>query len=517
MSSADLRCPRCGAPIPPNTWACGYCGATLEPPARTPKPPRIPAAGADVARILETVARARAARPPAAKTRGCGCLMTLVPILVLVAGGLVFMLGHPLPTPDLLAPAPWIRMCGSSTLGSSLAPRLALAFVKKMGGADAALAVDKNRSQATVTATVASQRISVVVDYSGGSGSAFDGLSNGNCDVGLASRAITAAEASRLSTLGDLRSPAAEHVVGMDGIAVIVNPAIALERLKVERLAEVFLGSITDWSRLGAPPGSIHPYSRDKTSGTYDAFVQGALGGRDIPTGRAQVVADNDAVTSAVARDVLGIGFVGLPFIGKNRPLALQAGDALAVAPSVFSVASEDYPLSRRLYMYTRPSGAPTQVGQFLDFVLSDEGQRTVSDTGFVSLGATTSTSPLPPEAPAPLARALGQARRLSFTFRFRPGTATLDSRGLGDVGRLASTIRTSGGQLLLVGFADKTGSEPANVILSKQRAQSVAEAVRKDSVQPVFIEGFGSTLPVAPNDTEEGRERNRRVEAWVR
>ena len=504
--------------MPPSTPTCGYCGAVLETPARSPEPPRIPIASADVDRILAVVQRrTRAPRPAPRKARGCGCLFAVVLALVIAAGAWFLLLGRPLPIPNGLAPSPWLRMCGSSTLGTSLAPKLALAFLKKSGALDAALSADKDRGRATVTGTIARELESLTVDYSGGSGSAFDGLSSGACDIGLSSRAISAAEASRLSALGDMRSPAAEHVVGMDGIAIIVNPAIAIERLTVGRLAEVFLGGVTDWSRLGASPGTIHPYSRDKSSGTYDTFVQIALGGRDIPTGRAQVLADNDGVTGAVARDALGIGFVGLPFIGKNRPLALQAGEAQPVAPSVFSVASEDYPLSRRLYMYTRPNGARAQVGQFVDFVLSDEGQRTVSDAGFVSLGATTSTAPLPSEAPAALVKALGQARRLSFTFRFRPGTATLDSRALGDVVRLANTMRSSGGQLLLVGFADKTGSDPGNVLLSRQRAQTVAEAVRKASVQPTYVDGFGSALPVASNDTEEGRERNRRVEAWVR
>jgi len=70
--------------------------------------------------------------------------------------------------------------------------------------------------------------------------------------------------------------------------------------------------------------------------------------------------------------------------------------------------------------------------------------------------------------------------------------------------------------KLVLVGFADSTGSYHDNVKLSKARADSVKNALITLGVDNIDVFGFGQELAVADNGTVEGRERNRRVEVWV-
>jgi phosphate transport system substrate-binding protein len=71
--------------------------------------------------------------------------------------------------------------------------------------------------------------------------------------------------------------------------------------------------------------------------------------------------------------------------------------------------------------------------------------------------------------------------------------------------------------RLLLLGFADNQGAESANEGISRLRAEAVARVLKQRGVVPAATEGFGSALPIAPNTTPEGREKNRRVEVWVR
>jgi phosphate transport system substrate-binding protein len=77
--------------------------------------------------------------------------------------------------------------------------------------------------------------------------------------------------------------------------------------------------------------------------------------------------------------------------------------------------------------------------------------------------------------------------------------------------------LHYEGDSILLFGFADNTGSRPLNDKLSDDRARTVERQFQQRGLHPATVRGLGSELPVASNDTEEGREKNRRVEIWVR
>ncbi|BAI70758.1 hypothetical protein AZL_001200 [Azospirillum sp. B510] len=70
---------------------------------------------------------------------------------------------------------------------------------------------------------------------------------------------------------------------------------------------------------------------------------------------------------------------------------------------------------------------------------------------------------------------------------------------------------------MVLIGFTDAQGARAANVTLSQQRAQIIADELRRRGVQVQSVMGLGPDLPVTSNDTEEGRDKNRRVEVWLR
>ena len=108
---------------------------------------------------------------------------------------------------------------------------------------------------------------------------------------------------------------------------------------------------------------------------------------------------------------------------------------------------------------------------------------------------------------------------RLPVDFRFRTGSSELDTNAVDDIKRVADFMSSqfSGRGLMLVGFADSTGSPAANLRLSKDRAQAVAVQMSRQGIMPVLVTGFGQEQPVADNSTPEGREKNRRVEVRLR
>lgn len=425
----------------------------------------------------------------------------------------------PAPSGAASAPKPGqtLRLHGSNTIGLSLIPPLATAFFTKAGARGIHVNDDDRKRDRVWVQAFIDQNFTSIEVYAPGSKVAFASLAAGTCDIGMASRAAKPDEAIALRPFGDMNSPAADHVIGIDGIAIIVNKANRVSVLSIDNLARIFAGDVSDWGQVGGAPSPIHVYSRDTNSGTRDEFSSMVMGGKSIRSD-ARTFDDSERLAAAVSGDVAGIGYVGLPFVNDTNAVAVQDGDGEPLRPTVFTVATEDYPLSRRLHLYVAESPNNPLVRQFVNFVESEEGQRIVERAGFASLELRPESPPLSARAPKEYRSAVHGAERLSVDFRFRTGSAELDTRGLRDLDRVLkymSQPEHRAKRLLLNGFADSSGSEKANVELSKARAEAVAKELRSLGLSPVAT-GWGSVLPIAPNDSAEGRERNRRVELWV-
>lgn len=411
-----------------------------------------------------------------------------------------------------------LRLHGSNTIGQELAPRLAEAFLQQQGFNDVVRSPGGEKSNVVGRdpRDNALRRIEIVAL---GSATAFTDLASGACDVGLSSRRIKPQEVAdlRQKGLGDLESAAAEHVLGLDGIAVIVHPNSGLERMDLDTLRRVFTGEITSLASLGGAPGNVKLYSRDDRSGTFDTFKHLVLGDRAIaPT--AQLFADSAELSGAVARDAQGVGFIGIPYVRGARALSIGSQGGSFLYPSTFTVATEGYELSRRLYLYVPVVNVKQRALDFVNFALSGPGQEVVKASGFVDLTLRATATGNCDGCPARYAELARHGRRLSLDFRFRTGSAELDNRGLRDLDRLLAYLRENAqARLVLVGFSDSRGAPAQNSRLSLERAKKIAAELRERGVRAVDVEAMGSELPVASNDNENGREKNRRVEVWLR
>src|SRR5262249_53890776 len=154
----------------------------------------------------------------------------------------------------------------------------------------------------------------IVEIHSHGSSTAFADLQNSRADVGLSSRRIEAEEIQKLTSFGDMTSPATEHILGLDGIAVIVNRENPVDSLTKEQVAKIFSGEITDWAQVKGPGRPIKIFARDDKSGTFDSFKALVLGSAKLASGATRFE-DSAALSDAVAREPAGIGFIGLPYI----------------------------------------------------------------------------------------------------------------------------------------------------------------------------------------------------------
>ncbi|AGN79551.1 substrate-binding domain-containing protein [Pseudomonas putida] len=412
-----------------------------------------------------------------------------------------------------------LRVQGSNTIGAALLP----ALVKGQLRAQQATVVEqqpgKVANELVITARDA-QGQTVRIDIAAhGSSTGFVALGRGDADLAAASRPINDSEVRLLQALGDLRTASAEQVIGLDGVAVIVHPDNPLPQLNTQQLAQIFSGQIQRWEQLGIPGGAIHLYARDDRSGTFETFKALVLEPQHNElSAKALRYESSDELAAQVATDRQAIGFSSLAAVHGAKVLAVAEGDAPAMLPERALVASEDYPLSRRLYFYL-PANPKPQARALADFAQSPAGQAIVAQQGFVSQQI--KAQPVVPQADMPPRyRTLAQqAQRLSVNFRFQEGSASLDNKALRDVQRVAEYLRQAGklqSKAVLVGFGDPKETPGRAALLSRLRAQAVRRELARDGVELLEVTGMGDELPVAGNELEQGRLRNRRVEVWV-
>jgi phosphate transport system substrate-binding protein len=247
--------------------------------------------------------------------------------------------------PPVVASKTLLRLSGSNTIGSALAPRMVEAWLASMGASGVATRQREKDGQkipeSVVQATLNNAAVEVEI-RAHGSGDAFKHLADGSADIGMASRRIKPNESASLSNLGNMFSRDNEHVIALDGIAVIVAPGNPVPSLSRQNLAKMFSGEITDWSQVGGTAGPIKLYARDQNSGTFDTFQALVLGSSKL-SAQATRIEDSAELEAAVAAAPSSIGFVGLPYVKSAKALPVSDGQAMALAPTVFTVKKEDY------------------------------------------------------------------------------------------------------------------------------------------------------------------------------
>lgn len=242
---------------------------------------------------------------------------------------------------------------GSDTLGAKLVPQLAEEFKAQHPGTSFDIAAE-------------------------GSTTGFAALIDKTAAIGMASRPAKPEEVATATSKGvSLKST----TVAYDGIAVIVNSANPVTGLTKRQVEQIFTGEVTDWSAVGGAAGKISTYTRNTSSGTYAEFKELAMKKRDYAKD-SQKLAGNEQIAAEVAKNPNGVGYVGLAYTKANgiKVVPIDGG-----TPSKESVLGNKYPYARPTFFYT--DGEPTGVAKdFVEFTVSDAGQKIVEQVGFVPI-----------------------------------------------------------------------------------------------------------------------------------
>ena len=300
-------------------------------------------------------------------------------------------------------------------LGTALAATLAVCLLpagcskRGSGGGDAAVAQVSIQNKGSDTMVNLAQawaeeyrKVAPTVEVEvsgGGSGQGIAALIKGTIDIANCSRNMKSEEIDQAAK--NTGKTPKEFIVGYDGLAVYVHKDNPLEEITFEQLSEIFAegGKITKWSDLGVKipntsSDDIVRVSRQSSSGTYEFFREHVLNKKDYKLGSRDMNGSKEVV-ELVSSTPTAIGYSGMGYASpgvKMLKVAQKAGQR-AYAPTVQNTLDKTYPISRSLLVYTlgEPQGA---VKKYIDWMMSDAGQKVVETTGYVPLAPEARTKP---------------------------------------------------------------------------------------------------------------------------
>lgn len=205
-----------------------------------------------------------------------------------------------------------------------------------------------------------------------GSGEGPTSVKDGAAQIGLLSRELKDSENPELFD---------QYIIGLDGVAVIVNPDSSVIDLTLEQLANIFSGKITNWNELGGPDAPIQCIGREAASGTRGAFED------IVGIAESAVYAEEQNSTGNVKQAVAGnpnaIGYVSVSSL-DNSVVAVSVD---GIAPSAETVESGSYKIQRPFLMITQKGTEDKLIKEFLDFVFSEEGRKIIEEDGIIPVG----------------------------------------------------------------------------------------------------------------------------------
>ncbi len=203
-----------------------------------------------------------------------------------------------------------------------------------------------------------------------GSSAGISAVSEGRCDIGLASRHLKEAE---------VESGLTETILALDGIAIIVNNDNPVTDLTLEQIAAIYTGEITNWSEVGGNDGVIVLIGRESGSGTRDGF-ESITGTEDACLYREELTSTGDVITS-VSQNPDAIGYASLASVGDT----VKAIDVDGVTPSEATVLAGTYAVQRPFILVTKTGETLSETAQaFFDYATSSEAADIISAAGAV-------------------------------------------------------------------------------------------------------------------------------------
>ncbi len=218
----------------------------------------------------------------------------------------------------------------------------------------------------------------------GGSGVGIHGAGTRRLDIGFASREITPKENNRYAA-----SQLNTTVIGRDAVACVVSSEIfhgGVHSLSKQQIGDIYLGQITNWQQVGGPDRPIIVIDKETHRGTRHVFMQYLFGKSNARAPGARLVTgSNNEEQAKIAQSDSAIGMLSIAWINDDVVgIGIREGRQV-IEPTLDNVRTGHFPIARNLNLITagKPKGV---VKQFVDYLLSQEGQAIVEASGYIPI-----------------------------------------------------------------------------------------------------------------------------------
>jgi phosphate transport system substrate-binding protein len=231
-------------------------------------------------------------------------------------------------------------------------------------------------------------------------------LLDGKLDFAQTSRPLTDEEQAIATQRGFTLE---QRRVGIDGIAVVVNPSLKVSGLTVDQLQQIYSGQITNWQQLGGPNLAITPFSqRPENADTLISTSNNNSKGQALGSNVQYVYSTTEAVRQlsktpggvyyASARSVipqctvkaLPLGRTSNELIPPYREPLVSAENCLRQRNQVNTEAIKNgsYPITADMFVIIKQNkGREQQIGDaYAKLLLTEQGQKAIEQAGFVGV-----------------------------------------------------------------------------------------------------------------------------------
>ena len=178
--------------------------------------------------------------------------------------------------------------------------------------------------------------------------------------------------------------------IGYEAFVFFVHKDNPIDSLTVEQIKGIYSGQITNWSQVGGKNEKIVAFQRNEGSGSQSMLIR-FMGDTPIMEPTMQTsVGDMGGIIEEVADSKNKSNSMGFSFrfyvegIIKNPDIKMIAIDG--VAPTKENIQSGAYPIIAPLYAVTYEGNANENVQNLIEWMLSDEGQYIIEQTGYVAI-----------------------------------------------------------------------------------------------------------------------------------
>ncbi len=175
--------------------------------------------------------------------------------------------------------------------------------------------------------------------------------------------------------------------IARDAFVILVNIRNVVENMGLDKLRDIYTGTIHNWKQLGGEEQNIHAYQRNRHSGCQEIMEQLVMKGNEMIQQREMMTYSMMGPVDAIKLDTAGIGYTFYYYhtqmtVSTNVKMCSIAG----IYPNRRSVFSGDYPLITEIYVVTRQDiPHSSNAYRVLQWLLSEKGKHAIEESGYIT------------------------------------------------------------------------------------------------------------------------------------